>query len=143
MGKTANQIEDDIENKREDLGSNLQELEQKVKSVTDWRQHFENNPMTLIGAAFGGGILLATMMGGRKRYRQGRVFSSEPHMVTDTPHAGTDRQKQKALDTWDSIKGALIGVAATQFKGFIGELVPGFHEHFDKTENEKNRLDAA
>jgi hypothetical protein len=31
---------------------------------------------------------------------------------------------------WDNIKGALIGVAATRFKEFVGEVVPGFHEQF-------------
>jgi len=38
------------------------------------------------------------------------------------------------LETWDNIKGALIGVAATRFKDFVGEVVPGFHEQFQKTE---------
>jgi ABC-type Zn2+ transport system substrate-binding protein/surface adhesin len=37
MGETKDQIENQIEDAREDLGSNLQELERKVKSVTDWK----------------------------------------------------------------------------------------------------------
>jgi hypothetical protein len=32
------------------------------------------------------------------------------------------------------VKGALIGVAATRFKDFVGELIPGFHEQFRQTE---------
>jgi len=56
MGEATSQIEAHIENTRADLGSNLQELEQKVKSVTDWKQHFQKSPMTLLGAAFGGGF---------------------------------------------------------------------------------------
>lgn len=55
MGKSTNQIEAHIENTRADLGSNLHELERKVKSVTDWREHFRSNPMTAVGVAFGGG----------------------------------------------------------------------------------------
>ena len=58
MGETTNQIESYIETKREDLGSNLAELENKVKSITDWREQFRSNPMTMVGVAFGGGILL-------------------------------------------------------------------------------------
>ena len=126
MGETTNQIEAHIESTRGDLGSNLNELERKVKSVTDWKQHFQTSPMTMLGVAFGGGILLATMLGGRTSRR--RSFSSPE------PHAGTDHQKHRALETWDNIKGALIGVAATRFKDFVGEVVPGFHEQLQHTE---------
>ena len=76
MGQATSQIEAHIEDTRADLGSNLQELEQKVKSVTDWKQHFQKNPMTLLGVAFGGGILLATMLGGGKSRRGTRRFSN-------------------------------------------------------------------
>ena len=132
MGQTTHQIEAHIEDTRKDLGSNLHELEQKVKSVTDWKQHFKSNPMTMLGVAFGGGILLATMLGGRKNRRGERGFPS--HATGSEPHAGTEQQKHKALETWDNIKGALIGVAATRFKDFVGEIVPGFQEQFQGTE---------
>ena len=131
MGQTTHQIEAHIEDTREDLGSNLHELELKVKSVTDWKQHFRTNPMTMLGVAFGGGILLATMLGGRKN-RRGDRFSS--HATGSESRAGADHQKHKALETWDNIKGALIGVAATRLKDFVGEVIPGFHEQFQHTE---------
>ena len=134
MGKTPEQIETHIEHTREDLGSNIQELEQKVKSATDWKQQFEKRPMTMIGAAFGGGVLLATMLGsGRRR----RSFHPSADTSSQTPHEGTDRQKHQALETWDNIKGALIGIAATRFKDFVGEVVPGFKEQFEKTDKQK------
>jgi hypothetical protein len=66
MDQTTNQIEAHIENTRENLGANLQELELKVKSATDWRHQFRRNPMAMLGAAFGGGVLLA-FIGGRRR----------------------------------------------------------------------------
>ena len=138
MGQTTHQIEGHIEDTRQDLGSNLHELEQKVKSVTDWKQHFQTSPMTMLGVAFGGGILLATMLGGRK-HRHGERGSSS-HATGPEPHAGTDHQKHKALETWDNIKGALIGVAASRFKDFVGEVVPGFHEHFQRTEEKAKAL---
>jgi hypothetical protein len=139
MGQTTRQIEAHIEDTREDLGSNLHELEQKVKSVTDWKLHFRTKPMTMLGMAFGGGILLATMLGGRKN-RRGDRFSS--HATGSEPRAGTDHQKHKALETWDNIKGALIGVAATRFKDFVGEVVPGFHEEFQRTEEKADAIRA-
>lgn len=95
----------------------------KVKSMTDWRQHFTKNPGTMVVVAFGGGVLLASMLGGKSRNRysaRGRAAESP------TPHAGTDHQANRALETWDNIKGALIGVAATRFKDYVGEIIPGF-----------------
>ena len=133
MGQTTHQIEAHIENTREDLGSDLHELERKVKDVTDWKQHFQTKPMTMLGVAFGGGVLLATSLrSGRKRNPAAERGFSSPALSAET-HAATDRQKHKALETWDNIKGALIGVAATRFKEFVGEVVPGFDEQFQRT----------
>jgi len=130
MGETTDQIAAHIEDTRDDLGSNLRELEQKVKSVTDWKQHFQKNPLTMVGVAFGGGIVLASMMGGKRRSRPGvSSLAAGPE-----PHAGTDHQKYKAMETWDNIKGAIIGVAATRFKDFVAEVIPGFQEQYQRTE---------
>ena len=129
MGETTGQIENYIDEKRDDLGSNLKELEAKVKSVTDWRQQFQKSPLTAVGIAFGGGIVLASLLGGKSSRNSGN------HSIgSSTPHAGTDHQTRKALETWDNIKGALIGVAATRFKDFVGEIVPGFQDQLRKTE---------
>ena len=83
MGQATSQIEAHIEETRTDLGSNLQELEQKVKSVTDWKQHFQKNPMTAIGRGLWRGRLLATMLGGGKSRRRERRFS-DPTILNRT-----------------------------------------------------------
>ena len=70
MGETTDQIENYIDNRRQELGSNLQELETRVKSMTDWRKQFRKTPLPLIGVAFGGGILLGALTAGRKREEQ-------------------------------------------------------------------------
>lgn len=137
MGQTTNQIENYIDAKRDDLGSNLQELEAKVKSVTDWRQHFHNNPMTMVGLAVGGGVLLATMLGGGRKRPRYLSHSSDPRPVATASSPGVEVQRNKALETWDNIKGALIGVAATKFKNMVEEVVPGFHEQLKITESQK------
>lgn len=131
MGQTTNQIEAHIDHTRQELGSNFHELEYEVKAMTDWRQHFRKNPKAMLGLAFGGGILLASAIS-RPRGRRRRSLSS--YAGEAEPHAATDHQKYKALETWDNIKGALIGVAATRFKDFVGEFVPGFHEQYQKTQ---------
>jgi len=135
MGETTDQIAAHIESTRADLGANLEALEGKVKSVTDWKQHFQKNPMTLIGLAFGGGVVLARMMRGRSSRTMNMSALSAP---SEAPaHASSDPHTRQVFETWDRIKGALIGVAAARFKTVIGEIVPGFEEHFQKASSGK------
>ena len=131
MGHETQQIEAHIENTREQLGSNLQELERKVKSVTDWKQHFQSNPMVFIGAAVGGGALLSAMLGGGKR--KGRNSHNAYALASASEGSSNGgARREKAVETWDNIKGALIGVAATRFTDYVGQIVPGFQEHFER-----------
>lgn len=123
MGENTNQIEHEIEAQRSELGKNLQELETKAKAVTDWRTHFEKNPMAMIGVAFGGGLLLATMVGGRRRSRNQQAG------VHDSIHQG---ERTQVTETWEHIKGALAGVASTKVVEFLNDIVPGFQDHFGK-----------
>jgi len=55
-------LRDQIEHQREELGSNLQQLEEKVKSTVDWRTQFEQKPWAGVGVAFAGGFLLSVLM---------------------------------------------------------------------------------
>jgi hypothetical protein len=122
MGQTTHQIENQIEKTRDDLGANFQELEQKVKEITDWRHHYQNHPMTLMGVAFAGGLVVATIFGGTRRRR-----SVVPSPVSTSVMS---RPRRKAVDTWDQIQEALVGVAAARVTDFVGELIPGFAEQF-------------
>ncbi len=135
MGQTTDQIENQIENKREDLKSNLQELETRVKTATDWRHYFAEHTGTMIAAAFGGGVLLATMLGGRSKpaslSQAGGPLKPAPPWARGTKH--------EVLENLDSIKSALVGAATAKFKGILGEVVPGFTEHLAKTEADRSR----
>jgi len=64
MDTTTEQIEHEIEHARRDLGKNLQELEYRVKSATDWRVQFDQHPFKVMGLAFAGGLLLSRIVGG-------------------------------------------------------------------------------
>jgi len=66
MGETPDQIERHIYEKRSELGENINELQQKVKTAVDWRAQFDQRPMTMLGLAFGGGLLLSMFFGGRQ-----------------------------------------------------------------------------
>lgn len=136
MGENSNQIEREIQAERGQLGRNLNDLQSKVEEVTDWRTHFNKRPITMIGVALGGGLLLASMTGRRSKPRRSYA---EPRSNGENEHRrGTEIQKGKALETVDTIKGALIGVAANTFQDFLGQVVPGFREQFEKTTREKS-----
>jgi hypothetical protein len=88
----------------------------------------------MIAAAFGGGVLLAAMVSGRgTRASLSQAGASEPERPW---RAGT---KHEVLENVDSIKSALVGAAATKFKGILGEVVPGFKEHLAKAEADRTR----
>lgn len=65
MGQTTDQIETEIDATREELMSNLEELESRVKEAADWREQFRKRPGVMIAAAAVGGMLLAAMLGKR------------------------------------------------------------------------------
>ena len=135
MGERTEQIENQIENKREDLKSNLQELETRVKAATDWRHYFAEHTGTMIAAAFGGGVLLAAMVGGRSN----RASLSQADSSSEPARPWRTGTKHEVLENVDSIKSALVGAAATKFKGILGEVVPGFKEHLAKAEADRGR----
>lgn len=134
MGQTAGQIENYIDNKREHLSSNLQELESRVKSATDWRHQFRNRPLMLLGLAFGGGVLIASMSSGRSR----RGYSKPGQSTGEgSDNSRPSPAKERAMDAWDNIKGAVVGMAATRFKQYADELLPGFSQHYKAAEAER------
>ncbi len=138
MGEKSNQIERQIDAERGELGQHLNELQSKVQEVTDWRAQFQKRPMVMMGVAVGGGLLLASLTGRKSRskrsYGETRYDSSSEH------RRGTELQKSKALETLDTVKGALIGVAANTFQDFLGQLIPGFKDQVEKTAREKRAV---
>jgi hypothetical protein len=63
MGETTDQIAADIAQRRDDLKSNLEELETRVKDAADWRSQFRRHPGVMIAAAMAGGMLLSSLLG--------------------------------------------------------------------------------
>jgi len=116
-----------------------------VHSAIDWRQQFRNNPMMMVGLAFGGGVFLATMAGGRRNRLSGMSSPATVPMTSESSSKAiasrgvASRERQQVLETWDNIKGALVGVAASRLKSFLGESVPGFAEQLRKAEGDSTR----
>ena len=65
MGEVSDQITTHIYQTREDLKSNLEELETRMKAVTDWRGQFRKNPGPMVIAALSAGALLSALIGKR------------------------------------------------------------------------------
>jgi len=136
MGETTSQIETRIERTREDLGSNLRELESRVKTAADWREHYRGNPLLWVGLAFGSGVFLGAL--------SGRRDPLEPMETLNAGGAGgtilnSGRARQKVLDSWEDIKSALVGVATARVMDFLSEAVQGFDEHRHRSESDRPR----
>ena len=124
MVERSDQIEKNIASTRSELGSNLKELEDKVKQAADWRTYFDRNPMMLIGLALGGGVLLGTMSGNC------RLAQESPK--ARSPLGGS--QNGPSIDTWSTLKGALIGLAGSKVRTLLDEVIPGFNEQYERME---------
>ena len=145
MGDTSDQIERHIRETRNDLSDNFDELQEKVRTAVDWRAQFEERPMTMMALAFGGGILLSALLPSRRSSTRrssvrGANVSSDRY-TSDLSFKSRNEYKDNAsstLETWDAVKGALVGVATTKLSGFIEDLLPGFTQEFTKAQGEKN-----
>ena len=129
MDQTVDQIEGQIEDSREDLRSNLDQLGQTVKSAVDWRQKFRASPGTILAVAFGGGLILANVVGGSRSRDES---SRGAHQVAVRDSA---RYKRGALlRAWDDIQRALVAVAATKVSNTLAEFVPTVKEQLRSRE---------
>src|SRR5688572_20467422 len=122
MDEKPDQILGHIETQRNQLGENLNELETRVRRTADWRTHFDNNPMLMLAGALGGGILLGAMISGSRSrsssssYTSSKHFSSSGSSSSVNTNSATYMQKQRASETIDHIKAALIGFATAKAK---------------------------
>ena len=128
MDKTVNEIEAQIDRTRDRLGSNLRELEDRVDSATDWREHFRERPHLFLGSAFVGGVMLAGAFR-RASPRRERGDIGAPRALP--VHGSAQAQ---AMELWNHVQGALVGVAGARIKEFIEQLVPDFDEHYRRAE---------
>jgi hypothetical protein len=163
MGETADQIKQQIDEQREQLGSNLQQLESKVKDTVDWRTQFEQRPMAGIGLAFGAGFLLSVLMpsGDSKsssssydtsNYRvQDESYGYQPsyaaasYQPTQTqsykPSKPKSPEMNEITETIENIRGAVMGLAATRLRSFLAEAVPGFQDEYEQARTKRGASD--
>jgi hypothetical protein len=129
MGERTDQIERQIAETRGELGDNLGELQNKVKSAVDWRAQFQQRPGTLLAVAFGGGVILSALIPSNRPRSRGDVSPRD-----SAPSKPSDLRKNI-----DAFTGALIGVAVKQASGFLDSLLPGFHQELAKANDKSHR----
>ncbi|RPJ51774.1 MAG: hypothetical protein EHM23_33705 [Acidobacteria bacterium] len=163
MGQRSDEIKKHIDTQRSELSENLERLEERVKSTTDWRAQVEKRPMTALGIAFGGGLLLGAVIPGVAR----RSSASSKHLTSSTTQAyagqgytgssegstgsyleqtrrtpkktATSRELRKTWDMLDTIRAAMVSFGATKVKDYLGQAIPGFQDHYTRTEEEQRR----
>lgn len=143
MGEITNQIEQEIRQKRDHLGRNLDELEGKARELADWRTHYRNHSPAFLGAAFGLGVVLglATISRRQPAHDHGDFDSDLSHDPYPSRPAARRAERGtgtagKALrqvgETWEQIADALVRTASMKAIELVGEFVPGFRENVRK-----------
>jgi surfactin synthase thioesterase subunit len=140
----AGELEDGIVADERSLDENLAELEHAATALVDWRAQVRKHPLALLGVAFGGGVLLATLAGSRRaalpsdlgfpgsgvRPPASEAEPAESEDESPDPELG-DGDSSAAHEIWEDLKGALLGATTAKATEFLAELLPGLHEEFE------------
>jgi hypothetical protein len=141
VGEITHEIEREIRDSREDLGRNLNELEDKARELADWRSHYRNHSGAFLGAAFAAGALaaMATVPASSGPVRLQAVPDAEMnHEPYPTRHAHAAprnptfaRVAREVNETWGQIADALLRTASLRALQFVSELVPGVSDQLN------------
>ena len=139
MGEDTNQIEQEIRERRTDLGRNLEQLGDKARELADWRTHYRSHSAVFLGAAFGAGLLIG-LKAIPSAHRTDHVhFLAEPDTSHD-PYPGRQvggwapkpqrfsRARRQLGDTWEQIADGLLKTASVAVVNLVSDLVPGFSD---------------
>jgi hypothetical protein len=143
MDETSDQIERHIQETRNDLGDNFNELGDKVKKAVDWRAQFGERPGTMLGLAFAGGVILSAVLPSGRRSRSTYAGSGSPpggqawspSRPSSPPPASKPSETRQSVE---ALAGALISVAVNGASRFIDSLMPGFEREFSSARASKS-----
>jgi hypothetical protein len=123
MDETAGQIEQHINQERQNLGQNINELENKVKNALEWRVQVREHPLTMVGIAFGVGVVASMFIDGRIRDYNGGYTSASSGAVG-----------RKARREWNVVKSAIGAVILAEAKDFVRQMFPRFEREYERRE---------
>ena len=143
MDEETSKIKQHIDNEREELGRNFDEIEHRVKEATDLKTHFDRNTPWVLGAAVAGGFLLSRVFDKSSATgHAARWDSSASDRNTTAAIARSPSPLSRLSETLDNIFDGLIGVASSKLHAVVAEAVPGFGEEFKAIEQQRGRSSA-
>jgi len=131
MGETTAEIEGLIEKRRARLDSGLDELEGKLEAVTDWRGHFERQPLTWVGTVLAGGVVFGLASTSRRPPQT--LASAAPSRTPGVSGVVRGRLSDGASDLLRTAASALLGIAAARLTELINDVVPNLRQELDRT----------
>lgn len=140
MGETTDQIERHIYDQRHELDDNIHELRHKVKDAVDWRVQTQERPWTMVGLAFGAGLLTSVLVGSRRRSKAYRGGSGRWNRESASHSEHPGQREEKTSQMWGNVKGAVAAVVVAAAKDFIEQIVPGFREQYRKRHPDEGTL---
>ena len=141
MDRATDRIEQHLEHERQALRSNLEELEDRVRSTVDWRRQFRGNAAAFLGLAFGAGLLLGVMTSRRVEAFAPLEYPMTPAGEPAIPYR--EHRWRELSMAWRTIETALIGLAAAKLKRTLANLLPGFREELGEREGDGYERDGS
>ena len=129
MGQEPDQIERHIHRTRERLEQNVAELRTRVRSNLNWRVQFRRRPAAFAAAAFGGGLLIAMMIG---RSRESARLRRRAFSGTLLEEVATGHKSLRAVGSrpsWNEIVDTLIAMGPAQVRALFRELLPALQQY--------------
>ena len=140
MDEETSTIKQRIDNEREQLGRNLDEIEDRVKKATDLKTHFDRNTPWILGGAVAGGFLLSRLF--HKSSASGHPPRGEANATernSSSPNPRSPSHLSRLSETLDDIFEGLVGVVSNKMHSFVAGAVPGFGEEYDAIERQRGR----
>jgi hypothetical protein len=133
-------IKQHIDDEREQLGRNLDEIEYRVKKATNLKNQFDRNTAWILGAAVVGGFALSRLLRTSSASEGGPRWqpnATEHNTNVITPRSPT--HLSRVSETLDDIFDGLVGVVSDKLHSFVADAVPGFRKQYDAIEGQRGR----
>ncbi len=128
MSSRTDQIKSELQGNRDALRANFEELENKAKSVIDWKRHFAKHRGAMLAAALAAGALLGTLSARRRGGQPGALPSGEPDPALRPSRPADRAQRHAARRALDPLLDALIGVAVSRAAAYLDQALSGFKQ---------------
>jgi hypothetical protein len=136
----TDKIKDHMDTQRGKLEQDLHEIERRVTTAMDWREWFDRNPLSMIGAAAAGGFVLSLLIrrsseaSHSNRYGEVGSGPSLTGLRQSRSSSKTSSQMDRMVDTLDNTLAALLGVASRKVRDFVADVIPNLPEEYREVE---------